>query len=76
MHIRRYLDELYDQLHRALSLGSRIVKAEAVVTLWYRLSPYWLRMVLTRCTSFELHYGTLRDVVDHERQKALSRKGW
>ena len=35
-----------------------------------------LRMVFTRCASFELEFGALREMVARERQRALSRKTW
>ena len=43
MRIRRYLRELYDQPKVALSLKTRIVKAEVIETLLYGCSTWTLR---------------------------------
>ena len=53
MRIRRYLRELYDQLKVALSLKTRMVKAEAIEALLYRCSTWTLR---------QEHYAKLRTV--------------
>ena len=43
MRIRRYLRELYDQPKIALSLKTRMIKAEAIKALLYRCSTWTLR---------------------------------
>ena len=53
MRIRRYLRELYDQPKVALSLKTRMVKAEAIEALLYGCSPW------TLCQE---HYAKLRTV--------------
>ena len=53
MRIRRYLRELYDQPKVALSLKTRIVKAEAIEALLYGCSTWTLR---------QEHYAKLRTV--------------
>ena len=51
--IRRYLHELYDQPKVALSLKTRIAKAEAIEALLYKCSTWTLR---------QEHYAKLRTV--------------
>ena len=51
--IRRYLHELYDQPKVALSLKTRMVKAEAIEALLYKCSTWTLR---------QEHYAKLRTV--------------
>ena len=53
MRIRRYLREFYDQTKVALSLKTRMVKAEAIETLLYGCSTWTLR---------QEHYAKLRTV--------------
>ena len=53
MRIRRYLRELYDQPKVALSLKTRMVKAEAIQALLYGCSTWTLR---------QEHYAKLRTV--------------
>ena len=53
MRIRRYLRELYDQPKVALSLKTRMVKAEAIEALLYRCITWTLR---------QEHYAKLRTV--------------
>ena len=53
MRIRRYLRELYDQPKVALSLKTRMVKAEAIEALLYGCSTWTLR---------QEHYAKLRTV--------------
>ena len=53
MRIRRYLRELHDQLKVALSLETRMVKAEAIEALLYGCSTWTLR---------QEHYAKLRTV--------------
>ena len=53
MRIRRHLRELYDKSKVALSLNTRMVKAEAMETLLYECSTWSLR---------QEHYGKLRTV--------------
>ena len=53
MHIRRYSRELYDQPKVALSLKTRMVKAEAIEALLYGCSTWTLR---------QEHYANLRTV--------------
>ena len=53
MRIRRYLRELYDQPKVSLSLKARMVKAEAIETLFYGCSTWTLR---------QEHYAKLRTV--------------
>ena len=53
MRVRRYLRELYDQPKVALSLKTRMVKAEAVEALLYGCSTWTLR---------QEHYAKLRTV--------------
>ena len=53
MRTRRYLRELYDQPKVALSLKSRMVKAEAIEALLYGCSTWTLR---------QEHYAKLRTV--------------
>ena len=53
MRIRRYLRELYDQPKVAISLKTRIVKAEAIEALLYGCSMWALR---------QQHYAKLRTV--------------
>ena len=53
MHIRRYLRELFDQQKVALSLKTRMVKAEATEALLYRYSTCALR---------QEHYAKLRPI--------------
>ena len=53
MRIRRYLRELYDQPRVALSLKTRMVKAEAIEALLYGCRAWTLR---------QEHYAKLRTV--------------
>ena len=53
MRMRRYLGELYDQAKVALSLKTRMVKAEAIVALLYGCSTWTFR---------QEHYAKLRTV--------------
>ena len=53
MHIRRYLRELYDQPKVALSLKTRMIKAEAIEALLYGCST---------CTLRQEHYAKLSTV--------------
>ena len=54
MRSRRYLRELYDQPKVALSLKTRMVKAEAIEALMYECSTTW--------TLRQEHYAKLRTV--------------
>ena len=58
MRIRRYLRELYDQPKVALSLKTRMVKAEAIETLLYGYSTWTLR---------QEYYAKLRTLLHHHR---------
>ena len=53
MHIRRYLRKLYDQPKLALSLKTRMVKAEAIEALLYGCTTWTFR---------QKHYSKLRTV--------------
>ena len=53
MRIRRYLRQLYDQSKVALSLKTRMVKAEAIEALLYGYSTWTLR---------QEHYARIRTV--------------
>ena len=55
MRIRRYLRELCDQPKVALSLKTRMVKAEAIEALLYGFNTWTLR---------QEHYAKLRTVHD------------
>ena len=74
MRIRRYLRELYDQPKVALSLKTRIVKAEVIETLLYGCSTWTLRQEYY--AKFRtVHPRVLLRIIGAQRKRQVQRLG-
>ena len=72
MRIRRCLSELYDQLEVALSLTTRMVKAEAIEALLYGCSTWTLRQ--ERYAKLRtLHHRVLLRIIGAQRKSSEHR---
>ena len=68
MRIRRYLRELYDQPKVALSLKTRMVKAEAIEALLYGYSTWTLRQ--EHCAKLRtVHHRVLLCIIGAQRKR-------
>ena len=68
MRIRRYLRELYDQRKAALSLKTRMVKAEAIEALLYGCSTWTLRQ--EHCAKLRtVHHRNLLRIIGAQRKR-------
>ena len=68
MHIRRYLRELYDQPKVALSLKTRMVKAEAIEALLYGCSTWTLRQE-HYAKLLTVHHRVLLRIIGAQRKR-------